>query len=109
MDSGSATQKSRGGELTMAEYIEREAAVKVAAKYGLANGSALGRHTGLADCIASEIADIPAADVAPVVHGRWIHYPDCGVTRCSHCGWSIEECWESKRCPECGAKMDGAE
>ena len=20
-----------------------------------------------------------------------------------------EECWESKRCPECGAKMDGAE
>ena len=40
----------------MAEYIEREAAVKVAEKYGLANGSALGRHTGLADCIASEIA-----------------------------------------------------
>ena len=89
----------------MAEYIEREAAVKVAEKYGLANGSALGRHTGLADCIASEIADIPAADVAPVVHGRWIHYPDCGVTRCSHCGWSIEECWESKRCHECGARM----
>ena len=98
-----------GRRLTMAEYIEREAAVKVAEKYGLANGSALGRHTGLADCIASEIADIPAADVAPVVHGRWIHYPDCGVTRCSHCGWSIDECWESKRCPECGAKMDGAE
>ena len=90
----------------MAEYIEREAAVKIAEKYGLANGSALGRHTGLADCIASEIADIPAADVAPVVHGRWIHYPDCGVTRCSHCGWSIEECWESKHCPECGANMD---
>lgn len=42
----------------MHEYIEREAAVKVAEKYGLVNGSALGRHTGLADCIASEIADI---------------------------------------------------
>ena len=55
------------------------------------------------------IFDFPSADVAPVVHGRWIHYPDCGVTRCSHCGWSIEECWESKRCPECGAKMEGAE
>ena len=90
----------------MHEYIEREAAVKVAEKYGLANGSALGRHTGLADCIASEIADIPTADVVPVVHGRWIHYPDCGVTKCSHCGWSIEECWESKRCPECGARME---
>ena len=45
-------------------------------------------------------------DGSGVQHGRWIHYPDCGVTRCSHCGWSIEECWESKRCPECGAKMD---
>lgn len=52
------------------------------------------------------IRSVPAADVAPVVHGRWIHYPDCGVTRCSHCGWSIEECWESKRCPDCGAKMN---
>lgn len=31
-----------------------------------------GRHTGLAICIASEIADIPAADVVP-------------VTRCKDC------------------------
>ena len=56
---------------------------------------------------AEAVKAAPAADVAPVVHGRWIHYPDCGVTRCSHCGWSIEECWESKRCPNCGAIMDG--
>lgn len=87
------------------EYIRRDDAIKIAERYGLANGSVLGRHTGLADCIASEISCLPAADVAPVVHGRWIHYTDCGVTRCSHCGWSIEECWESKRCPDCGAKM----
>nr|DAG43997.1 MAG TPA: hypothetical protein [Caudoviricetes sp.] len=50
----------------MDEYIKREAAVKIGEKYGLANGSVLGRHTGLADCIASEIATIPAADVAPI-------------------------------------------
>lgn len=49
------------------EYISREAAVKIAEKYGLANGSVLGRHTGLADCIASEISALPAADVADVV------------------------------------------
>ncbi len=54
----------------MAEYIEREAAVRIAEKYGLANGSVLGRHTGLADCIASEIAALPAADVVPVVYCR---------------------------------------
>ena len=66
----------------MAEYIEREEAVKVAEKYGLVNGSALGRHTGLADCIASEIADIPTADVAPVVHGQWGKDNRCSI--CHH-------------------------
>ena len=90
----------------MAEYIEREAAVKVAEKYGLANGSALGRHTGLADCIASEIADIHAADVAPVVNGRWVCV-DTDTEQfflCNRC--KNKEYWESNYCPECGARMD---
>lgn len=68
----------------MADYIERKAAVKIAEKYGLANGSVLGRHTGLADCIASEIASLPTADVAPVVRCR-----DCAHlfgTLCTVCG-----------------------
>ena len=55
----------------MSDYISRKAAVKIAKKYGLVNGSALGRHTGLADCIAIEIEGLPAADVEPVRHGRW--------------------------------------
>lgn len=49
------------------DYVRREDAVKVAEKYGLADGSVLGRHSGLADCIASEISALPAADVAEVV------------------------------------------
>lgn len=44
---------------------------------------------------------------APVRHGRWRAYSDCGVTRCSVCDWSIEECVDYKYCPNCGAKMDG--
>ena len=95
----------------MAEYIEREAAVKVAEKYGLANGSALGRHTGLADCIASEIADIPAADVAPVVHGRWVEKEkyDFGIMYdCSLCGNRILDNGHPwNYCPNCGADMRG--
>ena len=51
----------------MAEYIKRTDAVKIAEKYGLANGSVLGRHTGLADCIARDISGLPAADAAEVV------------------------------------------
>lgn len=46
------------------------------------------------------------ADVVPMRHGRWKAYSDCGVTRCSVCDWSIEECIDYKYCPNCGAKMD---
>ena len=41
-----------------------------------------------------------------VKHAHWICMSDCGVTKCSHCGWNIEECVGYKRCPECGAYMD---
>lgn len=58
----------------MTDYIKRTDAVKIAEKYGLANGSALGRHTGLADCIASEISALPAADVAEVVRCKDCEY-----------------------------------
>lgn len=101
----------------MAKYIVQESAVKLAEKYGLANGSVLGRHTGLADCIASEIASLPVADVAPVVHGRWddsgrYTFPGGGTAvRCTNCGCALTVSeyrlnnWNY--CPVCGSKMDG--
>ena len=51
--------------------------------------------------------DIPAADVAPVVHARWENYSPITI-KCSRCGhvihdWRYSEC---KYCPNCGAKMD---
>lgn len=97
----------------MVEYIKREDAIKIAEKYGLANGSVLGRHTELADCIASEIATIPAADVVPVIRGRWLtwdeKFPDkvngknLGVF-CSECENHAD--YSSPYCPHCGARMD---
>lgn len=57
---------------------------------------------------AEKIKAIPAADVAPVRHGRWMCHGDCGVTECSVCGWSIEEyVGDYAYCPNCGARMDG--
>lgn len=58
------------------------------------------------------INGIPAADVAPVVHGRWISYLDGDhimpnrYYRCSRCGRV-----ESRRQPycHCGAKMGGGD
>ena len=93
----------------MTDYIKRTDAVKIAEKYGLANGSVLGQHTGLADCIARDISELPAADVAEVVHGRWIWNEEGEIDwdqfyRCSNCG--DKEYWESNFCPNCGAKMD---
>lgn len=65
------------------------------------------------------IFDLPAADVAPVRHGRWIMRG--GKFRCSECdakanwkreggtgGFSFEyEQIKSTYCHNCGAKMDG--
>lgn len=90
----------------MAEYIEREAALREIER---CEKFMVGDKTITTDAMKTFIKNRPAVDVAPVVHAQWIHQPDCGVTRCSHCGWSIEECWESKRCPNCGAKMDGGD
>lgn len=58
-----------------------------------------------------EIEDAPAADVAPVVHGRWVD------GKCSNCGVDIptddlrDVIFESDChfCYSCGAKMDGGE
>ena len=78
----------------MAEYIEREAAIESlpVAWYRAINA----------------LRNVPSADVAPVVHGRWKCHGDCGVTECSACGWSIEEyVGDYAYCPNCGARMDG--
>lgn len=51
------------------------------------------------ECV--KIGDAPAADVAPVVHGRWT---TDGI--CNQCGCDIPP-GEDTYCPNCGARMDG--
>lgn len=87
----------------MAEYIERESAIK-----------ALTLH----DCDSAgskmAICDLPAADVAPVRHGCWLANSD-GTHFCSECGrdalhYQFDKlCFReelSDFCHNCGAKMD---
>lgn len=95
----------------MDEYISREEAKRY---FGLNFGSV--SHA----IIASRLLDeIPAADVSPVRHGRWVNedFPDeqadaTDPAICSECkepdhkaehGYAIL----SKYCHNCGAKMDG--
>lgn len=89
----------------MTEYIKREYAVDAVADVYY-NTPDINLSC---EKFEAAILKIQAADVVPVIHAHWIRYPDCGVTKCSNCGWSIEECWYSKLCPECGAQMDEKE
>lgn len=54
---------------------------------------------------------LPVVDAVEVVHGRWIDRPTMkGQVYCSECATLEKETdsnYRSRRCPHCGAKMDG--
>lgn len=91
----------------MAEYIDKNATVNIL--------EAMSRRTDC-ECIkkqlekaAKRVSAIPAADVAPVVYGKWAHLGG-DEWCCSTCGFVIatEGSWDKptkKYCEDCGAKM----
>ena len=96
-----------GEDKPMAKYIRAvEAAEKVAGTF----------KVQMADLV-DIFAEIPDADVAPVVHGRWIrpHWKNNNYCcDCSECGVEAmhrDYQWHKNGvypiCPNCGAKMDG--
>lgn len=96
----------------MADYIRREDALFALRK--AERGGSMTALTRLERAYA-EIREMPAADVAEVVHGQWYMLDDCanaGVY-CSDCGRRVHreefayKKLRSKYCPHCGAKMDG--
>lgn len=60
-----------------------------------------------------EIEDVPAADVAPVVHARWVSVAGKRDRICSRCLHNEpyknadDDAEVFEFCPHCGAKMDG--
>lgn len=79
----------------MSTYIRAVVAAKaIADKYGIPLGDLI-----------DTFSDIPAADVAPVVHGRKIEDDGIGVFyMCSLCGGYLP--YGANYCPNCGARMD---
>lgn len=79
------------------EYIEREAAL-----------NCLKIARGYCPCAYEEISNLPAADVAPVRHGRLVStgYDElyCEFGDCTICG--ADNPISSRYCRQCGAKMD---
>lgn len=68
--------------------------------------------------LAAAISQTPAADVAPVRHGRWLttdaypHHLYCSVcykTYAKNAKWVNELDLPTNFCPNCGAQMTGGE
>lgn len=101
----------------MDEFISREATIKrIKEVYCVGCNSYHGvrcRACGTGDAI-DIIDDFPAADVAPVVHEKWLldRWPSWPHRECSRCKIMIprtkevaDQYWQY--CPNCGARMDG--
>ena len=90
----------------MDEYIRREDVITWFMPYA---------HVGEsidADVVISDIKGIPAVDVAPVVHGRWVPTKAPFMNECkdcSVCGYRTVWGHRYNYCPNCGAKMDGGD
>ena len=97
------------------EYVEREA-VERFIENGLNNPDKAKAFGHDAIEIMAEIHCMPAADVAPVKHGRWIKQEgqwrmnesgeSVNIHLCSCCGGYFRNA-PYKYCPNCGARMDG--
>ena len=109
----------------MTEYIEREAISEEIRKYYYKNPPNFSYGEGFdrgLDRAQRAILDAPAADVAPVVHGRWEPYFEeveiynaGGVAERKQTGWicgrcksveSITRYYKTNYCPNCGSKME---
>ena len=93
----------------MAEYIEFEATKQAIDRIRSVYHRARNYNAvSVIDNVFGEIKEIPAADVAPVVHGRWV-YGEFDIPHCSECGNDVMPNMISPYCPHCGAKMDEEE
>lgn len=95
----------------MAEYIDREKLLKRFNIDDMMNVN--GTLISLRDA-REVISSFPAADVAPVQHGRWIEKTAPAVHKyyeCSNCGAHENKhtAIKGRYCWRCGARVDGAE
>jgi hypothetical protein len=106
----------------MDEYISRKAAIayireqseecqKAFEEFGGESGIYADAYNDLAE----DFYRIPAADVVPVVHGRWVSVAGKRDRICSRCLHNEpyknadDDAEVFKFCPHCGAKMDGGD
>lgn len=102
----------------MAEYIERRALFRKLCEFWNIPLDWDGGVNEICEDAFTVIEDFPAADVAPVVHGRWVAVDGdspcdewdctaCGQRRTYMCEMDADDMKEFyPYCPNCGARMD---
>ena len=100
----------------MAEYIEREELMKFPIRRNHYDKEHGNEHFiyGI-ETVLEYAENLPAADVAPVRHGRWLtweeQFPGSTPKKTSRLGVFCDKCHNhadnrTDYCPNCGAKMD---
>ena len=94
----------------MDEYIERAAAIKALGERPLNWDDKPDEVQAVwdYDLHRSAILSVRAANVAPVVYGKWVPFKSehaGNIWYCSACGIGFAA--QTYFCPHCGAKMDG--
>ena len=99
-------------DMSTGEYISRDLALRQL--NATCSATSCDNYNGVR-CRACAYADamdfieaIPAADVQPVKHGKWLSRCEGDIyefSECSECG-NMESC-ETPYCAQCGARMDG--
>ena len=88
------------GGMKVAEHMDKEAFLAFLKSKGYSMASI------------KTIREYPAADVAPVKHGKWETNSDrpdkliCSVCKCGFDMWKHDP---HRYCPNCGAKMNGGD
>ena len=97
----------------MDEYIKRKAALALVKPDAPEDEKAAVTIATAKKLVRNIVQRTPAADVAPVRHGRWLGWGKSGTPTyenygtCSVCGEDAEIYTEHRNyCPNCGAKMD---
>ena len=99
----------------MAKYIEYESIMKFPIRKDHCDKERANEHFifGI-ESVLEYVENLPAADVAPVVHGWWEMRPtgmatDTGPEYKAYCTVCNEpnKQYQPPFCPHCGAKMDG--
>lgn len=105
----------------MADYISRDDVIKKIAE--VQDKATSGTEDVTYFRAIKIIRDMPASDVQPVVHGRWLSHHAIWIDQPKIEGWFVQakcsecEMWahvmnpytkdvDYKQCPHCGAKMD---